>query len=264
MAQVCQYAPTVTSSFPGRGRPGAGYVQTVTIRITTRLSPVLLVALLAGCSQISGIGATEPTGTPSASATGAVPSSTGSVAVTSSPAPAARPGYVFPVRSKAARFGRVHHDYPAADIFAPCGTEAVAVMDGVVEEVSRKDKWTARANLGATRGGLSVSIIGTDGVRYYGSHLRSIGAAIVPGHRVRAGAVLGRVGHTGSARPTACHLHFGISPPCAHGDWWNRRGVLAPYPFLSSWQDGGHRSPVKAVASWKSAHGCPTKPKTDP
>ena len=213
---------------------------------------MLLVALLVGCSQVPS--STPRTGPSNQPSTG--PSSTGSNPSLSG----ARPGYVFPVRSKAAQFGREHHDYPATDIFAPCGTEAVAVIDGVVDEVSRKDDWTARENDGGTRGGLSVSILGTDGVRYYGSHLKSLGAAIVPGHQVRAGAVLGRVGHTGSARPTACHLHFGISPPCAEKDWWNRRGVLSPYPFLTSWQDGGHRSPVKAVANWRSAHGCPTKP----
>jgi murein DD-endopeptidase MepM/ murein hydrolase activator NlpD len=198
------------------------------------------VVMLAGCTSSSG-NSDAPVVTPS-------------VTVTS----AARSGYVFPIRATKVHFGRVHHDYPATDIFAPCGSAAVAVTDAVVAEVTRTDEWTPAENDGATRGGLSVSIVGTDGVRYYGSHLRSVGTTIVPGHRVRAGDVLGRVGKTGSARPTSCHLHFGISPPCAQGDWWNRRGVLAPYPFLTSWRDGGRRSPVKTVTDWRAKHGCPT------
>jgi murein DD-endopeptidase MepM/ murein hydrolase activator NlpD len=224
------------------------------------MSPLLLVAVLAGCSQVSGVGVSQPTEPPPQ------PRTSPSAPASSGPAAAPKPGvspsvtYVFPVQTKAARFGRFHHDYPATDIFAPCGTVAVAVQDGVVAEVSRTDDWTQRVNDGASRGGLSVSIIGADGVRYYGSHLSSIVTGIVRGHRVRAGDPLGRVGHTGSAQPTACHLHFGISPPCAERDWWNRRGVLSPYPYLISWRDGGRRSPVAAVASWRKAHGCPTKP----
>jgi murein DD-endopeptidase MepM/ murein hydrolase activator NlpD len=211
----------------------------------TRSAAALLVVLalggLTGCSTGSD-GAGESAPTPSSAA----------------PAPI-RSVYVFPVRAAKINFGKVHHDYPATDIFAPCGSAAVAATDGVVSEVSRHDTWTAAVNDGAGRGGLSVSIVGTDGVRYYGSHLRSVEAAIVPGRRVRAGDVLGRVGKTGSARPTSCHLHFGISPPCAEGDWWNRRGVLAPYPYLTSWRSKGRHSPVKAVAAWQATHGCPTK-----
>jgi murein DD-endopeptidase MepM/ murein hydrolase activator NlpD len=206
---------------------------------------------------------TVPSGTPGPMALSPEPS----VAAGPADAPAprglgparVRSTYVFPVRSEAASFGRAHHDYPATDVFAPCGSPAVAVTDGVVVEVFRQDKWTARKDAGATRGGLAVAIVGTDGVRYYGSHLKSVTEAVVPGYRVRAGEVLGRVGRTGSARSTPCHLHFGISPPCAEADWWNRRGVLAPYPFLKSWQHGGHRSPVKAVAEWRAEHGCPKK-----
>jgi peptidoglycan LD-endopeptidase LytH len=238
---------------PAPGRTGGGYVRRVTIRATTWVAPLLsVVFLVTGCSQVSDVGTAQATEPPPTPLTAGSPRSAGAVPPTS--------GYVFPVRSKAARFGRVHHDYPATDIFAPCGTQAVAATAGVVAEVSRKDDWTVRENDGGTRGGLSVSIVGTDGVRYYGSHLKSVVPVIVPGYQVRAGEVLGLVGHTGSARPTACHLHFGISPPCATGDWWNRRGVLSPYSFLTSWQGGGQRSPVKAATAWRADHGCPKAP----
>jgi peptidoglycan LD-endopeptidase LytH len=224
------------------------HVMTRTVRLSIRASPVLLgAALLVGCTHSSGAGTSNDHAVGSPPASAGTPSATaGSV-------------YVFPVRSGRADFGRVHHDYPATDIFAPCGSDALAPTEGVVSAVSRKDLWTVRKNSGATRGGLSVAIVGTDGVRYYGSHLRSVAPAVVAGYRVRAGEVLGQVGKTGSARPTSCHLHFGISPPCAASDWWNRRGVLSPYPFLRSWQDGGRRSPVQAVTAWRAKHGCPAK-----
>ena len=100
-------------------------------------------------------------------------------------------------------------------------------------------------------------------MRYYGSHLSSIGSGIRPGVRVRAGQTLARTGDTGDA--SACHLHFGISPPCARvGDWWNQRGTVYPWPYLDAWRAGRNKSAVAAVAAWKARHGCPKKPLTDP
>jgi hypothetical protein len=62
--------------------------------------------------------------------------------------------YVFPVKPvRAASYGRHHHDYPATDIFAACGTEVVAPTAGVVHEVSRVDLWDPAVNEGSTRGG---------------------------------------------------------------------------------------------------------------
>jgi murein DD-endopeptidase MepM/ murein hydrolase activator NlpD len=226
------------------------------------LAMLAALAVLAGCDR----GEQEPSavGTTKAASAGATtPAGTtkpGSAATVASPDPV----YEFPVRSRSAHFGRAHHDYPATDLFAPCGSSVVAPTDGRVAEVSRTDHWSSRQNDGATRGGLSVLIVGSDGVRYYGSHLRSIAASIVPGRPVRAGDVLGRVGNTGDARSVACHLHFGISPVCGTKDWWNRRGVLSPYSFLKSWQVGGQRSPVRAVAAWKAKRGCPASPTVDP
>ena len=46
----------------------------------------------------------------------------------------------------------------------------MAVTDGVILEVNRVDTWNPKIDAGATRGGLSVSLLGDDGVRYYGSH----------------------------------------------------------------------------------------------
>lgn len=166
----------------------------------------------------------------------------------------------FPVAAEAS-YGSTHHDYLASDVFAGCGSRVVAPVAGLVLEVRRVDRWDPDTDRGAARGGKFVSLRGRDGVRYYGSHLSGIRAAIEPGTRVPAGQPLGRVGHTGSARFTDCHLHFGISPVCAGtGQWWIRRGVVSPYPFLNRWRAGGHRSPARAVSEWKQEHGCPSRP----
>jgi murein DD-endopeptidase MepM/ murein hydrolase activator NlpD len=169
--------------------------------------------------------------------------------------------YTFPVIGKNS-YAHTHHDYPATDVITACGHTFVAVTTGVVLATSKNDTWTAKNNLGATRGGLSVSIMGDDGVRYYGSHLSSVASGINPGVRVKVGQALGKTGDTGDA--SACHLHFGISPPCAKaGDWWNQRGTVYPWPYLDSWRAGGAKSPVTTVRAWKAKNGCPTAPTVD-
>ena len=148
-----------------------------------------------------------------------------------------------------AGYGREHHDYPATDIFAPCGSSAVAPIDGTVDEVSLVDQWDPAVDDPATRGGLSVSLVGVDGVRYYGSHLASIADPVQPGAPILAGSPLGTVGQTGNAATTPCHLHFGISPPGPPGDWQTRRGVVWPWPYLDAWRQGENLSPQAEVAA---------------
>lgn len=175
---------------------------------------------------------------------------------------AERTDYTFPVRPAAvADYGRAHHDYPATDVFAPCGATVVAPTAGTLTEVRRRDTWDPRTDRGAARGGRSVTLVGDDGVRYYGSHLSSVRRGLASGDRVRAGDPLGRVGRTGSARGTPCHLHFGISPACdVAGDWWTRRGALPPYPYLRAWERGADRSPAPAVRRLAADGGCPGAP----
>src|SRR5688572_18358691 len=83
----------------------------------------------------------------------------------------ARTAYVFPIRGCEAAASQSHHDYPASDIFAERGCTFVSPVDGRVDEVTRVDTWNPKTNVGRDRGGLSVSVVGVDGVRYYGSHL---------------------------------------------------------------------------------------------
>jgi peptidoglycan LD-endopeptidase LytH len=158
--------------------------------------------------------------------------------------------YTFPVRcATPISYGHSHHDYPATDIFAAVGCLVVSPVDGVVDEVSTVDTWNPATNLGATRGGLSFSVIGVDGVRYYGSHLSVLLPGIRPGVHVRAGQPVGQVGHSGDARYVASHLHFGISWPTGPGEWWVRRGEVYPWPYLDAWRAGVMRSPAAAVAA---------------
>ena len=163
----------------------------------------------------------------------------------------AAPVYLFPVAECAANYARAHHDYAATDILAKAGCKFIAPIDGVVDEVNRTDLWNGKTNLGIDRGGLYVSIIGVDGVRYYGSHLRSIPSSIQPGIEVKAGRVLGAVGATGSARGTAPHLHFGISWPTPADIWWVRRGEVLPWKYLDAWKSGKDLSPAKEVEARK-------------
>ncbi|MEY4970219.1 MAG: hypothetical protein RLZZ277_450 [Actinomycetota bacterium] len=167
----------------------------------------------------------------------------------------AAPVYIFPISGCEANYARAHHDYAATDILTKAGCKFVAPIDGIVDEVNRVDLWKSPPNNGIDRGGLFVSIIGVDGVRYYGSHLRSIPASIQPGITVKAGRVLGAVGSTGSARGTAPHLHFGISWPTPADTWWVRRGEILPWKYLDAWKKGTDLSPVKEVAARKAKVG---------
>jgi murein DD-endopeptidase MepM/ murein hydrolase activator NlpD len=154
--------------------------------------------------------------------------------------------HIFPIQPpEAAGFeeGTPSHGYPATDIFAVVGTQFVAVTGGVVDFVSSEDLWDPDHDDPAVRGGLSVAIIGDDGVRYYGSHLSAITAGIAPGVRVKAGQSLGLVGNSGDARNTTSHVHFGISRPTTPDDWKARRGQVDPYPFLRAWRDGLNVTP---------------------
>lgn len=228
---------------------------------------VLGAALVAGCDgPVPGAvaGPTTPgsTATPTAGPSGSASPTFGPTsAPVTRPPESARPRvyrYVFPVSGNVS-YAREHHDYPATDIIAACGSTVRAVTDGVVLEVSRVDRWDPATDDGADRGGLFVSLAGDDGVRYYGAHLRSVTAGVRKGVRVKAGETIGRVGDTG--RAGACHLHLGLSPPCARvGDWWVRRGVVPPWSYLDSWRAGGRQSPARAVTAWRKAHGCPDTP----
>jgi murein DD-endopeptidase MepM/ murein hydrolase activator NlpD len=217
---------------------------------------LLAVVVAGGCSGGGDRPAAGATTGPAATdppASTAPPTSEPAEPTTTSRAAAVR--YRFPVAGCQVRYSDLHHDYAAADIFTDRGCAFVAPVDGRVDEVARTDTWSQASDRGAARGGRSVSLVGVDGVRYYGSHLQAVAPGIAPGVRVRAGQPLGRIGNSGSASVTPVHLHFGISWPTRPGIWWVRRGMVPPARYLDSWRAGGNRSPVRAVEAARAEAG---------
>jgi peptidoglycan LD-endopeptidase LytH len=214
---------------------------------------VLVAVLMAGGCSGAGGATAPPTTAPQT--TTATPTTAPAASEPPGTATTARVRYRFPVTGCQARYGTSHHDYPATDLFTARGCTFVAPVDGRVDEVARTDNWTPASDRGADRGGRSVSLVGVDGVRYYGSHLEAVAPGIAPGVRVRAGQPLGRIGNSGSARVTPVHLHFGISWPTRPGIWWVRRGLVPPARYLDSWRAGGDLSPVRAVQAARAEAG---------
>ena len=137
------------------------------------LLAVLVAVLVAGgCSGGGDPPAAGGTAAPApaapATAAPATSEPAGSATTARPPAPVR---YRFPVAGCQASYGGSHHDYPAADMFTGRGCAFVAPVDGRVDEVARDDSWSQAGDRGADRGGRSVSLVGVDGVRYYGSHL---------------------------------------------------------------------------------------------
>ena len=159
----------------------------------------------------------------------------------------AAPVYIFPIDGCKTTYSRAHHDYPATDILTKKGCHFVAPTSGVIDEVNAVDSYSWKNNDGAIRGGLSISMIGDDGVRYYGSHFSKIYKKVVPGYQVAAGELLALVGTSGDAAGLAPHVHFGISWPTKAGIWWVRRGEIYPWKYLDAWKAGRDLSPAKEV-----------------
>jgi murein DD-endopeptidase MepM/ murein hydrolase activator NlpD len=251
------------------------------VRLLRALSGLTIAAVcLAGCGGVNRTGSPAATpqfvdpaaqassaGTASAPAPSpAVTSAAASPSVSPSASAKAKPKtsesastkvkYAFPVDASNVDWSNTHSKYPATDLFVDCGERFVATTSGTVLEVSLSDRYVEGNPDGPNNGGLSVSIEGDDGVRYYGSHLSKVQSGIKAGVRVKSGQLLGLTGKTGNSSGV-CHLHYGISPPCAKtGDWKVRRGVVWPYTYLASWRKGGQKSPVAAVASWKTDSDC--------
>ena len=116
------------------------------------------------------------------------------------------PGFICPVAGGASfindwgfpRSGGRRHK--GNDMFAPRGTNLVAVADGSV----------SLRNSGL--GGISVWLRADYGVSFYYAHLDGYAPGLASGDRVIKGQVLGYNGDSGNARGGAPHLHFEIHP----------------------------------------------------
>jgi murein DD-endopeptidase MepM/ murein hydrolase activator NlpD len=106
-----------------------------------------------------------------------------------------------------------------------------------VDLVTTVDGWDPANPDRSTAGGLSVRVLGDDGVYYYGAHLSAIARGIMPGVWVPAGQLLGLIGNSGDARNTAAHVHFEISSSNSPS------ALVDPYQFLIAWRDGQNVTP---------------------
>jgi peptidoglycan LD-endopeptidase LytH len=113
---------------------------------------------------------------------------------------------------------RVHH---AIDIMAPRGTPVVAVDGGTLVRLD-------------SSGAGGIALYQYDAaVRYcyYYAHLDGYAPGVAAGLPVARGQVLGYVGSTGNATPSAPHLHFAITEIDATAQSCHGRAVN-PYPLL--------------------------------
>lgn len=99
------------------------------------------------------------------------------------------------------------------DIFAPKGTEIVAVADGIISFIGDQ-----------RLGGHCIWLTTENGASFYYAHLDRWAPGLYEGMEVQAGDLLGFVGNTGNAIHTPSHLHFGIN---------QNDEMVNPYPLLS-------------------------------
>lgn len=92
--------------------------------------------------------------------------------------------------------GRIHE---GIDIMAPRGTPVRPAAAGYITRLSTTDL-----------GGISVTLVGDGGVRYFYTHLDALAEGLEVGGHVDVDTVIGYVGNTGNAANTAPHLHFGV------------------------------------------------------
>lgn len=148
--------------------------------------------------------------------------------------------YVFPFSHKPVNYNRDHLHYPATDIEG-CYARVLAPTAGEILQVRVKDKWIKEVDEPGTRGGLTITLIGDDSVRYFFSHLGRV--KVRAGQRVQPGDWIGVMGSSGNARITRCHTHFGISRICPRAETLLLQGEIWPWKYLNAWRKGTQLSP---------------------
>jgi murein DD-endopeptidase MepM/ murein hydrolase activator NlpD len=121
--------------------------------------------------------------------------------------------------------GRGGERHEAIDIMAPRGTPVVAVDDGKIVKL-----------FNSKPGGLTIYHFDpAERLAYYYAHLDGYAPGLVEGQKVKRGDVIGYVGSTGNANPSAPHLHFSIFLLGPEKRWW-KGTPINPYPVLSGRQ----------------------------
>lgn len=116
-----------------------------------------------------------------------------------------------------------HHDYNAADMFAPTGTPVLATIGGKVLSAKDHDDSTV---------GSRVTIMGDDGKLYYYAHMGDGTIKVKNNQRIDVGKQIGSVGTSADAVGTDPHLHIDALP----GKKYNYRpecsgAACSGYPF---------------------------------
>ena len=158
-------------------------------------------------------------------------------------APAYNDGYVFPVAGgpSVVTVGHTHHDYPAADIDAPEGTQEYALHDGTVDR-----SWDEATG---GRCGIGFTISTTDGLTWTYCHMSYIEPTVVAGAELRAGDPVGLVGHTGHA--DGPHLHLQLQPATGYpqDEPWFQAFAGTAFSWSDSVQANAAANPVFTVVS---------------
>jgi murein DD-endopeptidase MepM/ murein hydrolase activator NlpD len=149
-------------------------------------------------------------------------------------------GYVFPVGGGpgVVFVGHTHHDYPAADIAAPEGSQVYALANGTI---------TAAWPSGNGNCGIGFSISTVDGLSWTYCHLSYLEPAVAPGQTLTAGQPVGLVGHTGEA--TGPHLHLQLNPTTGYpqDEPWFQAFAGTAFTWLDTVQTNAAPSTVFAV-----------------
>jgi murein DD-endopeptidase MepM/ murein hydrolase activator NlpD len=120
-------------------------------------------------------------------------------------------------------FAEVHsgHPHEAIDIMEPRGTPVRAVVSGTIRKLFLSKP-----------GGNTIYQFDETGVYcYYYAHLDRYADGLREAMRIERGDVIGFVGSTGNANPSAPHLHFAIFELGPEKQWWKGKAV-DPYPAL--------------------------------
>jgi murein DD-endopeptidase MepM/ murein hydrolase activator NlpD len=148
--------------------------------------------------------------------------------------------YVFPVGGGpgVVFVGHTHHDYPAADIAAPEGSQIYALADGTITEA-----WPA----GTTSCGIGFSVSTVDGLSWTYCHLSALEPGVLVGTTVVAGQPVGLVGHTGHA--TGPHLHLQLNPSTGYpqDEQWFQSFAGTAFTWTDSVQQNAAQGAIFAV-----------------